>query len=258
MKRIRIIGLALFAAFALSAVAVSSASALEFGKCVKKTGGAYKNSGCSLKEAGNEKFAWEPYSTLSAASKKFSAKLKEGIATLETESGTKVTCTGEKNTGAEVSGPQEVSKVVAEFSGCESNGVKCNGTGQGVGLITTASLSGTMGIEKPGATKDKDKIAQELHGPGGGALANFECSALAKIAVTGNILHKATVNKMLLTATEKFAATKAEQKPDHYAGGKADDHILFSALNGGTPEEAGQTITALVTFEEKIELSTVN
>jgi len=259
MKRIRILGLCLFAALAMSVVTVAGASgaAPEFGRCLKKAvagGSGASDASCKKPVGTGAKFEW----TTTIVKNKFKAHMSTGIATLETAAGTKVTCTAESNEGSEYTGPKTVGNVIAEFSGCESGGVKCNGTGQGTGLITTAKLNGSLGVEKIGTkTPENDKLATKLEGPGGGALAKFECSALAKIEVTGAVLHPALTDKMALTATEKFAATKAEQKPDHFAGGKADEIILLSALNGGTPEEAGQTITALLENEEKIEANSV-
>jgi hypothetical protein len=259
MKRIRIIGLCLFAAVAMSAITVASASAAapEFGRCLKKAvagGAGASDSACKKPVGTGAKYEW----TSTIPQNKFKAHMSTGIATLETAAGTKVTCTAETNSGAEYTGPKTVGKIVAEFSGCESGGVKCNGTGQGTGLITTTSLQGSLGVEKKGTkSPENDKLAVMLEGPGGGALAHFECSALAKIEVTGQVLHPALTNKMALTATEKFVATKAEQKPDKFAGEGVDAHILLSALNGGTPEEAGQTITALLENEDKVEASSV-
>ncbi len=65
MRRVRIIGLCVIAALAISAVAVSSASAAapEFGRCVKKAkaeGTGYSNSGCTTSASGSEaKYKWE-------------------------------------------------------------------------------------------------------------------------------------------------------------------------------------------------------
>src|SRR5882762_119878 len=137
MGRLRVIGLCLVAVFAISAVMAGSASAAgpSFGRCLKQTGGKYENSGCTkeAKEVAKQKFEW----TNTLVKNKFSAKQKEAtLATLETVGGTKITCTGESNTGAEYTGLKTVAKIVAFFTGCETSKMPCNSTGKGSGEIT--------------------------------------------------------------------------------------------------------------------------
>jgi len=262
MKRIRIMGLSLIAAFAVAAVASATASALSppqpvFGRCLAQAGGKYANSGCSKIEAGKNKFEWH---TEVPPKHVFSAKLKEGVPTLETVSGTKITCKTEENHGAEILDTTHVGKVVAEFTGCETNAIPCQ-SGATSGKIVTKSLSGGIGVEKVGIVEGKEvdaknKVASELHGETGPNLAEFNCGGLP-VVVHGSLLHPAKSNAMVLTATEKFVAKAGEQKPDKYQGGPVDEHTLESNTNGGPFEEAGQTITALVTFEEKTEINTL-
>jgi hypothetical protein len=258
MKRMRVLGLCLVAAFAIAAIVVSSASAAaspEFGRCKSKAGGKFKNSGCTLlaKSATEEKFEWEK----SVVKNKFKAKQKaETLATLETVGGTKITCTTEENSGAEYNLPKKVSKIVAEFSGCETSKIPCNSAGEPSGKITTHPLAGTLGVEKlfvkEGKIEEaKNKLEVQLFAETGSALANFTCSTIS-VEVTGCVAHPVSGGKMLLTATEKFTASKGEQKPDKFLGGPADECALASNSGSGA-EEAGQTITAIVTNEEKIE-----
>jgi hypothetical protein len=258
MKRMRVVGLCLVAVFAISAITASAASAAaspEFGRCKAKAGGKFKNSGCTLlaKSATEEKFEWEK----SLAKNKFKAKQKaETLATLETVGGTKITCTSEENSGAEYNLPKKVSKIVAEFSGCETSKIPCNSVGEPSGKITTHSLAGTLGVEKlfvkEGKVEEsKNKLEVQLFPEAGVALANFTCSTI-NVEVKGCVAHPVSSGKMLLTATEKFTASKGEQKPDKFLGGPVDECALES--NGGAGfEEAGQTITAIVTGEEKLE-----
>ena len=173
-------------------------------------------------------------------------------ATLETVGGTKITCTNESNTGAEYTGLKTVAKIVAFFTGCETSKIPCNSAGKGSGEITTNSLSGLLGTEKLGTTPPiNNKLEVQLKAEAGGALAKFTCSTI-NVEVIGCVAHPVSSGKMLLTATEKFTASKGEQKPDKFLGGPVDECALES--NSGTGfEEAGQTITAIVTNEEKIE-----
>jgi hypothetical protein len=265
MRRIKIVGLCLVAVFALAAMTAGSASATapEFGRCNKVTPkkvSNYDSSKCvklASEDAGTEaeklakgNFQWFP----GVVKTKFTTKMKEAtIATLETVGGTKITCKGEKSSG-EYLNTKEIGKMVAEFSGCETSGLKCNSTGKGEGLIDTSPLGGPIGFETVVVPASKDHLANELHSESGN-VAEFKCAGLS-VTVKGSVLHKITANAMKLTATEKFTASKGEQKPDHFAGGTVDEHTLESNSGSGF-EEAGQTITSILTNEEKVEANSV-
>lgn len=267
MRRIKIVGLSLIAVFALAAMTAGSASASppEFGRCLKGTVHSTSNfdsSKCiklasedAVSEAEQLKkgvYTWNP----GVVKNKFTTKIKEAtIATLETVGGTKVTCTGETSTG-EYTGLKTIGKMTVKFTGCETNKVKCESAGAGVGNITTAVLEGPIGFEKVVVPASKDTVADELKATGGGHLADFECVGLT-VEVRGSVLHKITANAMKLTATEKFTASKGKQKPEHFAGGSAGEHILESSFNHGAFEQSGQTITSILTNEEKVEANTV-
>jgi hypothetical protein len=255
MKQIRVMGRCLAIASLLGVLFASSASATapEFGRCLKAAGGKFKDGKCTVaSKPGEEKFEWHP----GVIKNKFTTKITEGtIATLETVGGTKITCTGETSVG-EFLNTKEVGKMVAKFTGCETNKLKCESAGAGLGNINTAPLGGPIGFETIVEPASKDHLANELHSESGN-IAEFECAGL-KVVVRGSVLHKITANAMKLTATEKFTAAKGKQKPEHFAGGVAKEHILETSTNGGPFEQSGQTITGILTAEEKIEASTVN
>jgi hypothetical protein len=259
MKRMRIMGLALIAVFATTAIAAASASATpqgEFGRCVAKAGGKYANSGCTLEKAGAEKFEWLP----GVVKNKFKSKLKEGVPTLETVGKTKITCKTEESPG-EFNTNKSVAGVVAKFTECETSGLPCKSTGAAEGEIVTSALEGKVGVEKITIVEGKEvpsknKLALELHAPTGQKVASFICAGLP-VEVIGSLLHPILGGKMLLSAAEKFVAKAGEQKPDKFAGGTVDEHTLESNTNGGPFEEAGQTITALATYEEKVEANPI-
>ena len=251
MRRMRVIGLCLVAVFAMSAMFVSSASATapEFGRCIKKAkaeGAGFSDAGC-LKAVGTAaKFEW----TNTLAKNKFSAS-SATLSTLETVGGTKITCKTEKNAGAEYTGEKTVGKIVAEFAGCETSKIACNSTGNGSGEITTFALKGLLGYEKKEVELSKSKLEVQLSAESTPLIAEFTCSTI-HVEVKGCVAHPISAGKMLLEATEKFTASKGEQKPDKFDGGPIDECALSS--NSGTGfEEAGQTITAKVKNEEKIE-----
>lgn len=266
MRRTRIVGLCLVAVFAFTAFSVASASAAppEFGRCLKQATKSLSNydSGKCIKfaseDAGTEaeklkkgNFQWFP----GVVKTKFTTKMKEAtIATLETVGGTKITCTGETSTG-EYTGLKTIGNMVAKFTGCETSKIKCESTGAGAGNINTAPLGGPIGFETEVIPPTKNHVASELHSEAGN-IAEFECAGL-KVVVKGSVLHKIAANAMKLTATEKFTASKGKQKPEHFAGGVAKEHILETSTNGGPFEQSGQTITSILTNEEKVEARTI-
>ena len=62
-------------------------------------------------------------------------------------------------------------------------------------------------------------------------------------------------NKMLLTQTLKFKASKGKQKPESFVGEPKD--ILEASFNGEPFEQAGLTLTATQTSEEAVEVNSV-
>ncbi len=266
MQRIRIVGLCLVAAAVASMAIAASASAAapEFGRCLKQTTKSvsnYDSAKCvklASEDAGSEaeklkkgNYQWFP----GVVKNKFTSAIKAGtIATLETVGGTKITCTGETSTG-EYTGTKTIGKMVAKFTGCETNKLKCESAGAGAGKINTAPLGGPIGYETEASPLSKSHLASELHSESGN-IAEFECAGL-KVVVKGSVLHKITANSMKLTATEKFTASKGKQKPEHFAGGVPKEHILETSTNGGPFEQSGQTITAILTNEEKVEANSV-
>jgi hypothetical protein len=256
MRRITTLGLCALAVFAIAAVAAGSALAEpsgEFGFCVAKAGGKYENSGCTKEKAGANKFEWTPVKATEPVSIK--AKLKAGtVGTLETVKGTKITCKKSSLTG-EIVNAHEIGKVVAAFEECETGKIPCESSGQPEGKIVTAVLAGGTGVEKKGTTPPiNNKLAEELHGPGGGAIAEFECAGLTAVAA-GSVLHPTKAGKMLTSEIETYAQSKGEQKPSRYEGEAEDSHTIIATLGGGFPEEAGQVVSAEVSFGRAVELN---
>jgi hypothetical protein len=254
MRRIKIVGLSLVVVLAVAAFAASSAlaAAPEFGRCVAKAGGKYASAACTTEVAGKTKFEWEPGP---GPNNKFTSAIKVGtVAKLETVGKQVIECTGETS-GGEIKNAKEVAKVVAKFTGCTAIGQKCESEGAAAGEIVTNALGGPIGVEKLGETAAKNKLAEDLQGENAEKLvATFKCAGLP-IIVRGSVLHPIKSNKMVNTAVEKFAATKGKQKPEKFVGEPKD--VLESSLAGGAFEQSGQTITANVKFEEKIEANSV-
>jgi len=156
MKRMRIVGLSLIAAFAMSAIAVTSASATapEIGRCLKKTvagGAGFSDAGC-LKAVGTAaKYEW----TTTLVKNKETSVLTSTLATLEGEGKVKISCKHQKTPPFTITGPKEINGIVGEYTECASSSVPCENKGAGSGSITTTVLEATIGVEKLGEKEGK-------------------------------------------------------------------------------------------------------
>jgi hypothetical protein len=229
----------------------------EYGRCVKLAKGVkgkYATATCTS-PATAEKFAfeWEPGPGPKA---KFTTSIKAlTLATLETVTKTLVVCTGQTSTG-EYTGRKTVGNVVITFSGCEMGGVKCTGAGAEEGEVVTNTLQGVLGIEKTSTEGPvKDKIAQDLFPVGEeGPLMEFSCGP-TPVSVIGSVLNPVKSNKMLATATVKYAATAGKQKPEKFEELPRD--VLETSIGEAAFVQSGLKLTTIQTSEEKIEINSV-
>jgi hypothetical protein len=149
MSRIRIIGLALVAVFAMSAVAVSSASAAKPFFTVEKVKFSSKGGSAVLSAAGNE-----------------------------------VKCESSENKGATVgAGPEakKVEKVTVVFKGCKKGAENCQ-SGTTAGEIKTGVLAGVLGYNKGG--KATPSVGLQLTPGSGEKFVKFKCGGLS-VEVSG-------------------------------------------------------------------------
>lgn len=257
MKRIKVMGLALVAVFAMSALVATSAMAAapEYGKCTKKAkaeGEGFSNSGCSLKVTTGAKFAWEPLASEVATS----SLIKElTLATLETVKGTKITCKGEGGPGSYKTA--KIATTTPTFTGCETSGLKCASAGAAEGEIKVATLEGELGVEKKGTEAKLNKLASNLFSQAngkGGQIVEFVCAGIP-IIVKGEVLFNVPADKMATSVTLKFSATKGKQKPEKFEGGPKE--TLESSAGGGAFEQSGQTITSIQKNTVSVEANNV-
>jgi len=193
MKRMRILGLALVAVFALSAVMVSGASAAKptWKVCAKaaKVGktftGKYSDKSCTTKVETGGKYELE-----AGIGKGKAFKGKGGKATLHNvvpgKGDIKVECASFKDGGSVVA-PSGVAKVTSTFSKCKSLGAPCKTEGGKKETITTNSLIGSLGYLNKAHTAAGESLTAES-APGSGYLATFECEGLAKVRVHGAVI----------------------------------------------------------------------
>jgi len=232
MKRMRLMGLALVAVFAMSVASASAAQPEFYGvAAVGKTVAAQKIGG-----------------TLGAA-------FLEGKT-----SHAKITCTGGTFTG-EVTGATTTSSNVTSFTGCEASSLPCKSAGAAAGEIKTAALDGVLGnvtatlpgirLFAPGESGKEPKT---------GSLATFECGGgLVNVVVKGSVIgslsgaqgNKVEEGKFAASSKLTFSETAGAQKYTKFLAGECGGagncgpEQLESVING-TPELGGQSVIATI------------
>jgi hypothetical protein len=260
MKRIRLIGLCLVAAFAMSAAAVATASAApDYGRCKALTGGKYQDKGCTIASVpGKEKYEWYPWGSglPTPENRGVTTKLKGKSATLETVKGAKVVCTSETGAG-EIAYYNYVIETMT-FKGCTSAGLPCTTSGQAAGTIVGGPAYDYLVFQ---SGKQGGRMLYE-----GGYWILFECAGgpLASLHVKiyyAAISSPVKLGKMVTKETVKYTATKGKQVPDEnetYGSG------LYLRAQLWTPAEefieevqTGLTMTVIQKYNEKWEINPV-
>jgi len=227
----------------------------EFGRCAKvsseKVGnkavyhGGFTAATCLVKSGTHTgQYEWYP----GVVKGGFKTTIKPTTrATLETVKRVKVTCTGETSTGA-ITSAKTVGNVIIKFTGCESAAKKCMTAGLGEGELESKTLEGALGWENEALKK----VALDLYPVGRiGPAIEYTCAGSAPTTLSGSIISPVSADKMVSTATVKYAATAGKQKPEGFEGGEKD--VLTNTLN----EQVGLTLTATQTNEEAIEINAV-
>jgi hypothetical protein len=228
----------------------ATAAAPEYGRCVKTTGGSFKNSKCTLDAVpGEEKYEWIP----GAEKGKFTLAIKSGtIATFETVGGVKLTCDGVTGEGEIIGSKTTIGSYV--FTDCETAKLKC-GTGGVPGTIVGHTVEGLLGVESEGSSPSTNQIANDIFpAEANGTFTEFECAGL-KVVARGSVLNATTENTMLQTTTLKWTAAKGKQKPEKFVGEPPD--VCEVSTNGGSFEQCGGTVSLILSLEEKLEINTV-
>jgi hypothetical protein len=235
MKRIRIVGLALVAVFAMSVVA-STASA-----------------------AGPVFYTKAELGAVAPTKIPFTATV--GAAFLEGKtSKSKISCTDTAGGGSGAVGETTSAKItennVTTFTGCETGGIPCTSATQASGVIVTKALKGFLGDVTLGKIAGV-RLYSQASGRGG-VLAEFECGAgVAKVVVTGSVIGSLSGSSGKTVAEGKFAASQkltftesaGAQKYTIFAAGTGEGgevaEQLTSTING-SPELGGQSVIATI------------
>jgi len=228
MQRLKVIGLALVAVLAITAVASATASAAK------------------------------PEFVFTGTEKGFTGK-QVGEGFLETTGGTQVKCTAGTSSGEieGASGSNKVTKTVVTFTGCTSSGFECHSPGQASGVIQTKELKGQLGyISSPEKTVGLDLEPKE-----GEFFVEFTCLGFLTSKVKGQVIGKLTpVNKEVKT-TEHFTLTYKQTKGVQelteleIEGVKDTGDILKSSLNGNPEEQSGEQSTQELTPKTTVTIS---
>ncbi len=258
VRQIRIAGLCLVVAFALGAVAATSAlaTAPEYGRCLKKAkaeGKGFTSSKCTTAGEGKKaKYEWVP----GAGKTKF--ETKGGIGILTSVNGQKVECKTESSTGEFFEGNnKEAGNMTIKFYECVALGQACTSPGAKAGELVTNDVEALIGWEN----KAKKKTDIELHpakSVTSGLFIEFNCAGLV-VKVKGAVLVPIKNDKMETSEVLKFKASKAKQKPEKWEE-SSSPVILEASFKGGPYEQSGQEITSTLkelAGEEALELNAV-
>jgi hypothetical protein len=252
-----------------SAAGAFTREAPEYGRCVKQAGGPWKNMTCTTAAVpGEERYAWipafeaeNPYNEAHPPQLGFTA-VKKPETGMDFEAAgdnpgkvrSTLSCVLATMHGT-VTGPKESRVEDLVLRGCET-GVKCNSPGADYGEVRVESLKGLLGIEKEGATKAKDKVANALSPVGGGAFSEISCGGV-EVSIRGTVLAKVAANAMKSTPVVKFAQRRGVQKPDAFLGGPLQTLESRWSNVSASYEESGLGLTLMQTNEEKLSISTL-
>jgi hypothetical protein len=245
MSRIRTIGLAFVAVFALSAMAAAVAQAEpEFKPKGGKFPVAFSSAGTS------ETF-------------------------LETEKHGKIKCTGLTSSG-ELKSAREAGKIEVKFTGCKSEKFgagECKTKGKAKGEIVTEKLKAKP-VFIEGKTKAKEERGLDVSPEAGGKFSEFECASLlgtevlkvegaaGKNSVIGRIA-AAEVGAQREKVVITFKETAGKQEPKQYeepAGTLHEDFLETEGISGPEPfafEPSGEKAVETITYagKETVELT---
>jgi hypothetical protein len=176
---------------------------------------------------------------------KFTAK--SGAGTLETVSGSKITCTEGKGEGEITAAKKTIGK--GELKGCKSGAVSCNTEGAPTGVIKESGEGLLVYIKKE--PKDVGMV--------GSPKANIKitCGAFLKIEGRGHIIGLiTTINKKQKIFTGSLKQTKGVQEFTEYENEKGEKvkAICEISFNGGPFEQCGVEGSGETETEKEVEV----
>jgi hypothetical protein len=247
----RIVGLALIAALAMSSLATTRASAEppEFGRCAKKAkaeGIGYSDKKCSKSaEGANAKYEWlpgpgpKPGFTVKGGEAHFISFSVNGVR--------QVICTASEGAGMIVG--NKTTDGSYRYTGCALAGVAtCASSGEPEGTIEFPEFTGALGIIHPGKIPSADDVGIAV---GDSAVTTLTCGGVT-VMIKGHVILTIThPTKMSLTATLETRVKHGAQYPQGFVGGPSE---ILEMSSYGEEFLAVRFETVMVqTFEEAIE-----
>jgi hypothetical protein len=213
MRPIKIVGLCLVAAFALSALVASAAQAsgAEFGRCVAQKKGEYTTGTCAVKAAKAHKGNFE-YVPGPGPNPSFTAS--GGAVKRETAAfGGPQECTSSTGSG-KITGVKSA-EIAMTFEGCQSGGNKCTSAGDPTGDISTQTLAVTLIGHGETGPKGQEPLSNEawsdLAGKSG-PWAIYTCEGGIEDEINGDVVGVTTpTNSAAPNSTLTFAKGGPEQ-----------------------------------------------
>jgi hypothetical protein len=277
MVRIRMIGLALVAVFAMGAVAASSASAAKNGPhwwvCEKQTGGKFENSECSKEGASK---TWESKELLGGETRKIS--FTSGVTKLKTAADL-IECKKDKGTGEIIGGWPGTDKATITFEECKvvkpALGCEVRNVGGTFGTIVVSVNTELVYTGTKAQAENEEKplgILFKSVGAGNKKFVELEFNGLCALAGTKKVVEatgeehgpgiagKAGVVCKIVEPAEAYlfvheieCVEGAQQKFFYWEGGVIKEGKAELKLSGEVAEQVGSAkIEAENAAKEKI------
>jgi hypothetical protein len=228
----------------------------EFGRCVRVAGnGRFNRPTCvKVSRAARGGYEWDP----GVLRGRFSLGLHAGDVILETTERSRVTCQGAVGTG-EYLGSKQVTNIVLDLTGCESEGHACATEGDPAGEIETGHES--TFVSKRSVVRGylgwlnaaKRKAALDLYEVGGygPTLLQYSCAGGASVAVDGSLLVPIAGSRMSESLALDYKAKGGVQADDSLEG--EPGYVLSAMLE--PPALLGVSAHLLLTSEEPLEIN---
>ena len=214
MGRMRILGLALLAVFALGAISAAGASATEPGwyECAKNKEAGTLEKGCLPFAGGKAGYEVKP-----GLGKGKGFKLKGGEAVLHVKTylgDNTVICAASKGTGL-YEAPNRVKDVVISYSKCVALTTKtCASAGAKKGEIKTQPLSGELGYVESSPVNVGLKLENEATPGPTGLVEEFECVNL-EVKAHGEMIGELKGNTNAFSKESELVYVSSERIGEH-------------------------------------------
>jgi hypothetical protein len=240
-------------AASFAAACTAGAAAPEIGRCVKVSGGAYEDRGCTTGSASHTGgYEWEPglvNSGFTFASKVNSSGVESAANFTSSGYTISVDCSGLHGTGT-VAGPEAISGLVLRTSRCREEVTgepPCTTPGLAGGEMETSTLSGQLGY----LARSPLTVGLAFSAASGEPFSDLGC--LSMVSLWGGVITKEPkVNVMVpsITLTYKDGKPEGLQQYSQFEGEPAD--VL--RFNGTAGREVAMRVTAVITFKERAEI----